>query len=850
MKNITDILYIIKRILISNFRISINLFFTIFFYIFSFAQTQKNAVLNFKIDKFNFEKNITETTFEITNKTDQNLIANNWELHWNQMKGSIIRNSLPDGITYKYINGQSYYKMFFGKNWKLNIGETISFNVNFHGIIDREIMGPIGVFIVNNKIAFDIKLNTIWKNAEGVDLLEIPSSEDLYDTYPDRIDNESKKIRVVPTPNLIVHRKGNQLLIDSWNVKIDSFFKDKSNLIKNMLTNFFDKKIRNDESDDFNLKVIRKKSLDKEAYVLEINTKSIEISSSDISGVRHAIQSLRQIKYFNKNKSSRLPLVKIEDSPRFSYRGFMLDISRHFYPKDKIIEVLDILSLLKLNYFELRLTDDEGWRIEIPGLPELTTVGANRGYTVNERDKLIPAYGSGAHGTKNGNGYLSKKDFKEILVYANNLGIKVIPQISFPSHARSAIKAMEARYFNYMELGDIEKANEYLLTDFDDKSKYRSAQGYNDNIICICLESPYKFYQKVFDEVKSMYEESNIKLDKFSIGADEVPYGAWQESKVCLDKYEKNLEINDLYLNNLKRLVSMIKKGGATMTGWEDILLIQSSESQNEKNIRSEHFNYDPIPFVWNNTWREGREDMIYKFANLGFRTVMSNSSAFYFDMSDNKDFENYGLDWSGYVDYFDAWAIDPLDIFSNKVLNAKHGIDQNYINKTEKIKPENVKNFLGIQSQLWTETVIDNNVFDELFVPNIIVFAEKAWVKKSKWFSLKNFENQKNKMNLEWNQFTSFIGGDFLSLITDNYNIKFHLPKPGGKLIDNKLFLKSQFPGLIIRYTIDGSIPNINSKIYTGPVILEKYDYILARSFDHSGRGGLTIKIKQNGNN
>ena len=104
--------------------------------------------------------------------------------------------------------------------------------------------------------------------------------------------------------------------------------------------------------------------------------------------------------------------------------------------------------------------------------------------------------------------------------------------------------------------------------------------------------------------------------------------------------------------------------------------------------------------------------------------------------------------------------------------------------------------------------------------------------------------------MNLEWNQFTSFIGGDFLSLITDNYNIKFHLPKPGGKLIDNKLFLKSQFPGLIIRYTIDGSIPSVDSKIYTGPVILEKYDYILARSFDHSGRGGLTIKIKQNGNN
>ena len=87
-----------------------------------------------------------------------------------------------------------------------------------------------------------------------------------------------------------------------------------------------------------------------------------------------------------------------------------------------------------------------------------------------------------------------------------------------------------------MKLGDIEKANEYLLTDFDDKSKYRSAQGYNDNIICICFESSYKFYQKVFDEVKSIYDKSNIKLDKFSIVADEVPYGAWQKSKVCLVK--------------------------------------------------------------------------------------------------------------------------------------------------------------------------------------------------------------------------------------------------------------------------------------------------------------------------
>ena len=116
-----------------------------------------------------------------------------------------------------------------------------------------------------------------------------------------------------------------------------------------------------------------------------------------------------------------------------------------------------------------------------------------------------------------------------------------------------------------------------------------------------------------------MYDEANVKMEKFSIGADEVPYGAWTKSKVCKEKYGIDFNVDDLYLSNLKRLFTMIKEEGVTMTGWEDILLVQSSQSQNEKNIRLEHFDYQPIPYVWNNTWGEGREDMIYKFGNLGF---------------------------------------------------------------------------------------------------------------------------------------------------------------------------------------------------------------------------------------
>ncbi len=809
-----------------------------------YCQKTEDIILNFQIIKFDFKINKTETVFEIINNSKENLKANNWELHWNQMKGFITKNTLPKNIDFEYVNGQHYFKLFFGEDWDLNAGETLNFKIKFDGIIDRKIMGPVGVFIVNKKNAFDIKLNTIWKNAEGISQLKIPNSIELFDTYPNDNFDKSDQIKIIPSPKLFNINNSNQFQIENWNLKIDETFDKNSTLIIDFFSKFFDKKITMNNKKAHNISIKSNSYLDDEHYLLEIKSNLIMIESKDIFGIRYAIQSLRQINSIYKNEKIGLPLIKLNDGPRFSYRGFMLDISRNFFPKKKIMDVLDILSLLKLNYLEIRLTDDEGWRIEIPGLPELTQVGAKRGYTENEKDKLIPAYGSGALGLKNGNGYLSKEDFKEILVYADKLGVKVIPQISFPSHARAAIKAMEARYSKFINANDNKNATIYLLNDFDDKSKYRSAQGYNDNIICICMKSSYTFFKKVFNEINKMYNETGVILEKFSIGADEVPYGVWKKSKICKEKFGKNIDVNNLYDDNLRKLFNIIKEKGVTMTGWEDVLLIQSSESQHEKKIKSENFNYEFIPYVWNNTWKEGREDMIYKFANLGFKTIMSNSSAFYFDMADNKDFENYGLNWSGYVDYFDTWAIDPLDIFSNKTLNKKHGLNKDYIKKMEKIKTDKIENFLGIQSQLWTETVINNDVFDELFIPNIIVFAEKAWSKRPKWISENDVNIQKKEMDKDWDKFTSFLGHKFLSFITNNSNFKFHIPKPGGKIFQNKLILKSQFPGLTLRYSTDGTTPGVNSKIYFDPINVSDENVIYARSFDSKGNGGKAIKI------
>ena len=375
-----------------------------------YCQNIDDIILNFHIIKFDVQKNKTETVFEIINNSKENLEANDWELHWNQMKGFITKNTLPKNIDFKYVNGQHYFKLFFGEGWDLNAGERLNFKIKFEGIIDRKIMGPVGVFIVNKKNAFDIKLNTIWREAEGISQLKIPTSIELYETYPNDNFKKSDQIKIIPTPKLLNINNSNQIIIENWNVKIDETFEKNSTLIINFFSKFFNEKITMDNKIAHSILIKYKNYLDDENYLLEIKSNLIIIESKDVFGIRHAIQSLRQINSIYKNENIGLPIIKLNDGPRFSYRGFMLDISRNFFPKKKIMDVLDVLSLLKLNYLELRLTDDEGWRIEIPGLPELTEVGARRGYTEDEQDKLIPAYGSGALGLKNGN-------FKRSLTY-------------------------------------------------------------------------------------------------------------------------------------------------------------------------------------------------------------------------------------------------------------------------------------------------------------------------------------------------------------------------------------------------------------------------------------------------
>ena len=787
-----------------------------------------------------------EVTFTINNSTKMNFDSI-WSLHWNQQSAIIDNDSLPPNLKYQYVAGQSYNILSFGKGFTLNTGESVSVDLKQSGVVKRKSDLPVGGFVVIDNQFIDVKFINLWQNAMGIERLDIPSSVDRYNNYLSSTVNKSELDLIVPTPNTIELLGGELPLKSKYSINIDESLNLDSNLIVSLLDEVTEIDIKkNDSNNDIYVNYVD--DLNEESYILNINQDEILISASDRAGALYAIQSLKQIFLVSKLENTPIKNLIVNDSPRFSYRGMLLDISRNFYGPEKIKQIIDYLSFFKINHLDFRITDDEGWRLEIPGLEELTEVGSKRAYTKDEFENLIPMYGSGPDTDSSGSGYLSRVEFIDILKYANQRNITIIPQISFPSHARSAIISMNARYQKYMKLGNIVEAEKYLLIDPEDKSEYYSAQGFNDNIACICRESAYTFYDKVIDEVYLMYKDAGVKFQKFGVGADELPYGAWQKSPIC-DKFmdEKSItgDYNALYEMMQRRVYNKLSSYDLTMTGWDDILLKLTEKNQSETKIKDFFKDDDILLYVWKNDWGQGRQDMIYKYANLGYKTIMSNSSAFYFDMVDDRDFDNIGLSWSGYADYKDIWTVDVYDIFNDSYGVEKNNISQDYINSSEKLNPENRENIIGIQSQIWSETIKSEDILDYMFMPNIIVFSQKAWSNDPKWMTISDQGLRRKTLQKEWNNFANNIGQRLLPIVDNIFEgLKYDLPKPGGVIINDSLFANSAFPGLHIKYTLDGSIPNSESTNYSSPFKINKDDVVHLRLFNKLGRGGNTIMV------
>ena len=821
--------------------------FIISFFVLSCNTSSNEIEVIYKIKKIN-DSNF-DVRLSFLNSSNVNFDSV-WSFHWNQQSSIVNNESIPDNIKYEYVAGQSYNILSFGKDYDLKSNESINIDFNQFGGVKRISDLPVGGFVVSNNEIIDVKFTYDWKDADGIEKLDAPSSIDRYNLYsPSSVLSKSELEIITPSPSEITILDGESSLKSMYEIFIDENLDLDINTVNSILSQNFNIEFNNySDSVDSDIIVQFSEKFLKESYELSINENKIQIKASDKAGALYGIQSLKQLMLSSKLDNTKLKHVFINDSPRFSYRGMLLDISRNFYGPDKIKQILDYLSFFKINHLDFRLTDDEGWRLEIPGLEELTEVGSKRAYTKDEFESLIPMYGSGPDTNSTGSGYLSKVDFIDILQYADNRNIKIIPQISFPSHIRSAIISMDARYQKYMELGNKDEAEKYLLSDPDDKSEYYSAQGFDDNIACICRESAFTFYEKVIDEIYLMYQEAGVEMDKFGVAADELPYGAWQKSPICNKFMEDNSIVGDynaLYEMMQTRVYNKILSYNATMTGWDDILLKLTEKNQSETQIKDFFKGDDILLFVWKNDWGGGRQDMIYKFANLGYKTVMSNSSAFYFDMVDDKDLDNVGLSWSGYADYKDMWTVDVFDIFNDSYGVKKNNISKEYIESSEKLKSTNRDNIIGIQSQIWSETIRNEDILDYMFMPNIIVFSQKAWSKDPKWISVQDKNEREITLDYEWNKFRNTIGQRLLPMIENIYGgLSYDLPKPGGIIKNDSLYANSAFPGLSIKYTLDGSLPNSESMNYKNPVKLNQDDIVNLRLFDNKGRGGYTIQV------
>ena len=825
------------------FRVSFLISFT--FSLISCSSESDKVSITYEIKEYRDSSFDVNFTINNTSNVDFN---SPWSFHWNQQSSIIDEKSVPENVIYDYVAGQSYNILTFGKEFILPKDSFFSIDLSQRGEVRRQSDLPVGGFIVSNNDILDVEFNYIWKNAKGIEKLNAPNSVDRYNEYiSNSLLDKSDLDYIIPTPTNFIINDGESNLQNDYAIVIDPKF----NLSEQLINSVFDGivNINFDNEVLSRITINKDETLNAESYKLSISNEGIFINSADNAGALYALQSLKQLFLISKLENTPLKFIEIKDSPKFSYRGMLLDISRNFYGPEKIKQIIDYLSFFKINHLDFRITDDEGWRLEIPGLDELVEVGSKRAYTKDEFENLIPMYGSGPDTNSTGSGYLSRSDYIDILKYASERNITVIPQISVPSHMRSAIVSMNARYQKYMEMGNQVEAEKYLLIDPDDESEYYSAQGFTDNIMNVCRESSFTFYEKVIDEIYLMYKEAGIEMSKFGVAADELPYGAWQKSPMC-DRFMSENSIsgdyNALYELMQRRIYNKISSYGATTTGWDDILLKLTEKNQSETQIKDFFEDDDILLFVWKNDWGQGRQDMIYKYANLGYKTIMSNSSAFYFDMVDDKDLDNIGLSWSGYANYKDMWTVDVFDVFNDLFGVEKNNISKEYIDNSVKLDQNKRDNIIGVQSQIWSETIRNEGILDYMFMPNIIVFSQKAWSHDNSWMYISDNDIKRETINLEWNKFANNIGQRVLPMVDNIFGgLSYDLPKPGGKIMNDTLYANTVFPGLNIKYTLDGSIPKESSENFKTPIKINDNDIVNLRLFNNKGRGGNSIIVE-----
>lgn len=582
-----------------------------------------------------------------------------------------------------------------------------------------------------------------------------------------------------------------------------------------------------------------------EAYELEIVERRVRVRGESAHGVFNGVQTLVQLL----DAQGCLPLGSVRDAPRFAYRGMMLDVARHFCGVETVLRLLDCMASYKLNRFHFHLTDDEGWRLAISALPELTEVGARRGVAPDGQPCLPPSFGSGAavEGSA-GTGHYSALEFIAILRHAHARHIEVIPEFNMPGHARAAVVAMRTRYQRLMALGDQEGAERYLLSDPDDRSAYESVQLWHDNVICIALPSVDNFIEAVVDEVCALYRVAGVPLRVIHTGGDEVPAGAWLGSPRCRAKMAERgwTSASQLHGDFVARCRAILARHGVEFAGWEETALVEEPGVGMRPNPR--FAGPDFHVYVWNNTWGSGQEDCAHRLANAGYDVVLANAANLYFDLAYAKHPEEPGYYWAGFVETRHAFAFCPFDAGAT----AEHDpmgrpLDPALLAAMQPLDGAGRDRIAGLQGQLWGENARSAARVEYLALPRMIALAERAWSSDPLWQRIADPAQRAAAVERDWNEFAHRLGRRELPRLDRAPTpYGYRLPPPGVLVQGGAAHANVALPGLALHYTVDGSEPHAAGPRYANPVPLPVGATFRIASFDTRGRRSRIVSLTQ----
>ncbi|MGW8136960.1 family 20 glycosylhydrolase [Sphingomonas zeae] len=534
-----------------------------------------------------------------------------------------------------------------------------------------------------------------------------------------------------------------------------------------------------------------------EGYRLAIGRGGVTVAAADAAGASYALRSLAQ--QMAAEGTTLRPLM-VEDAPRYGFRGLHIDLARNFHSKAEILKLIEQMAAYKLNTLHLHLGDDEGWRLQIAALPELTEVGAYRCADLSEKTCLSPQLGADPARDAPTNGYLTATDYSQILRAAAARQIAVIPSLDMPGHSRAAIRSMEVRYQRLMAKGDRAEAERFRLVEPGDTTRYSSVQHYDDNTLNVCIDSTYRFIDTVIDDIARLHRAAGVPLTTYHIGADETA-GAWANSPACKVMMGKTgLQPKQLGAYFIERISADLAKHGIAVAGWSDGLG-RTDPAKMPAKVQTN---------IWSNLHAGGVAEA-HGQANRGWKTVLSIPDLGYFDMPYAADPNETGYDWASRgVDSFQVFGFMPGNLPANAALIPNILAQPKTIADSVPLQPGRA--IAGVQAQLWSETVRRDSQVDYMLFPRLLALAERGW-SKPEWepayvagtsYDPKDPRVDRARLLTGWQDFAGRMGVQMRTL--DRAGVTYRLAPPGARIANGKLEANSEFPATPIEYRTKGT--------------------------------------------